>query len=158
MNLENLAQTTKPAIEGFLGKVMSLLRAAAAQVAARRNLVDKLLAPVRRLAGALGEKLAPMLEPIRSWLAAHQHLLERPREWLRTFGFHHRPVQAVVAAMVVGTLYVAIWDPFARPLPDDPAIVAERTAPIGSVNLLALKSDQIADERDAASLPVSSLN
>lgn len=158
MNREKLVQTTKAATEAVTQRAQALLLAVRARIAARRHLFDRLLHPIGRLIGAIRQRLAPATERARSWLAAHEHLLAGPSAWARTFGLHRRPTQAVGALMVLGVFSVAIWDPFVGPVPDAPAIVAERTAPIGTVNLSPLSADQIADERDASATPVASIN
>lgn len=158
MNQEKLVQTTKAATEAVTQRTLALLQAVGAQIAARRHLFDRLLHPIGRLIGAIRQRLSPATERARSWMAAHDHLLAGPRAWVRTFGLHRRPTQAVGTLMILGALYVAIWDPFVRPVPDAPAIVAERTAPIGAVNLNPASANQIADERDASATPVSSIN
>lgn len=158
MNQEQLVSATKTATQAVTERVQSLTRALSAQVAAGRHLLDRLLGPAGRLIDAIRERMSPFTGRARAWIAEHDHLLARPRAWARTFGLHRRPAQAVGTLMILGVLSVAIWDPFARPAPDAPAIVAERTAPIGTVNLLAMGADQIADERDADAASVSSIN
>lgn len=157
MNQAKLVQITKVIITAVHQKTLALMRAFWAQVAARRHRFEPVLRPVGRLTGAIRDRMAPLYEGARSWLAAHDHLLARPRAWARTFGMDRRPVQAVGAMMILGALYAAIWDPFVRPVPDAPAIVAERLAPVGTVNLLPMSGAQLADERDATRLPASSV-
>lgn len=158
MNREKLVQTTKAATGAVTQRTLALLQAVGAWIAARRHLLDRLLHPIGRLVGAIRQWLSPATERARCWMAAHEHLLAGPRAWARAFGLQRRPTQAVGTLMILGALSVAIWDPFVRPVPDAPAIVAERTAPIGTVNLSPLSSDQIAEERGASATPVSSIN
>jgi isochorismate hydrolase len=81
----------------------------------------------------------------------------RTRDWIRGIDFGARTVQAVGAAVVVGTLYVAIWGTGPNPVPESPEVVAARIAPIGTLTLNAIEAPKVAEQAPAQGAAASSL-
>lgn len=84
--------------------------------------------------------------------------------WLREMGARlrgidigARTVQAVGAAVVLGTLYVAIWGVGPNLVAHPPEVVATRVAPIGSLTLQEPAAPQVAGQPSAANPAASSL-
>lgn len=68
------------------------------------------------------------------------------RERLQRIDLGARMVQGVGAAVVLGTLYVAIWGVGPNQTPQPVELVASRTAPIGTLTLQESKSPQVAEQ------------
>lgn len=68
------------------------------------------------------------------------------RERLQRIDLGARMVQGVGTAVVLGTLYVAIWGVGPEQTLQPPELVASRTAPIGTLTLQEPKSPQVAEQ------------
>lgn len=128
----------------------TMLKAIEERLHPARRRVDAIVGQARGLVAVAGEKAAPLTRAIRAQIDARRPQLDRLGRWLTTVGLNYRPVQLVSVALVVGALYVAAWDPFAKPLPDAPEVVAARTAPIGTVNLLPAAPEQQTQQNPAS--------
>jgi hypothetical protein len=128
-----------------------------------------------KVAGETGSLVQQGIERLRTGLAwllgaarskaplLHDGLMEllgwirQARHWLRGIDYGARSVQAVGAAVVLGTLYVAIWGAGPRPVADSPEIVAARIAPIGTLSLQDTGSPVVAEQAPAAAASASSM-
>ena len=81
----------------------------------------------------------------------------RGREWIRGIDFGARTVQAVGAAAVLGTLYVAIWGAGPSLVPHAPEVVAARVAPVGTLTLNDMAAPKVAEQLPAQGAAASSL-
>ena len=94
-------------------------------------------------AAAYGQSRMPLL---RTYWAQIHDWTGQARERLRHIDFGARTVQAVGAAVVLGTLYVAIWGVGPNLVPHSPDLVATRTAPIGTLTLQEPSEPQVAEQ------------
>lgn len=81
----------------------------------------------------------------------------RTREWIRGIDFGAKTVQAVGAAVVLGTLYVAIWGAGPSLVPHSPEVVAARVAPVGTLTLNDMAAPKVAEQAPAGGAAASSL-
>lgn len=81
----------------------------------------------------------------------------RTREWIRGIDFGAKTAQAVGAAVVLGTLYVAIWGAGPSLVPHSPEVVAARVAPVGTLTLNAIEAPKVAEQAPATGAAASSL-
>ena len=112
----------------------------------------------RALLGSLAERGRDWYEKSGAERLAEHPGVQQGRDWAKTLGFGNRAVQAVGAALVVGTLYVAAAQPFATSAPAAQAVVAERIAPIGTVTLDPSAQSQLADRTDPERSPSAVIN
>lgn len=94
---------------------------------------------------------------VRSYRARFLAWVGQTRERLRRIDLGARTVQAVGAAVVLGTLYVAIWGVGPRQSPQSPDLVATRTAPIGTLTLQELAAPQVAEQVSPANPAAASM-
>ena len=81
----------------------------------------------------------------------------RTREWVRGSDCGAKTGQAVVAAVVLGTLYVAIWGAGPSLIPHSPEVVAARVAPVGTLTLNDMDAPKVAEQAPAGGAAASSL-
>ena len=79
------------------------------------------------------------------------------REWIRGIDFGAKTVQAVGVAVVLGTLYVAIWGAGPSLVPHSPEVVAARVAPVGTLTLNDMAAPKVAEQAPTTGAAASSL-
>ena len=79
------------------------------------------------------------------------------RERLRRIDIGAQTVQTVGAAVVVGTLYVAIWGVGPSQISYPPELIATRTAPIGTLTLQESAAPQVAEQGSLADPTAASM-
>ncbi len=79
------------------------------------------------------------------------------RERLRRIDLGTRTVQAVGAAVVLGTLYVAIWGVGPSQIPHSLEMISTRTAPIGTLTLQEPTAPQVAEQVSRADPTAASM-
>jgi len=93
-------------------------------------------------AAAYGQSRMPL---VRTYWAQIHAWTGQARERLRRIDLGARTAQAVGAAVVLGTLYVAIWGVDPGQVPQSPELVSTRTAPIGTLTLQEPAAQQVAE-------------
>jgi hypothetical protein len=88
------------------------------------------------------------------WVALAKWTRET-RDRLRGIDYGTRSVQAVGAAVVLGTLYVAVWGSGPAPVTYAPEIVAARIAPVGTLILQDTGSPRVAEQLPASASSAS---
>lgn len=105
-------------------------------------------------AAAYGQSRMPLVQTY--WAQIHDWT-GQAREQLRRMDLGARTAQAVGAAVVLGTLYVAIWGVGRSVVPHSPDLVATRTAPIGTLTLREASEPQVAEQVPAANPAATSM-
>ena len=94
---------------------------------------------------------------VRSYWGQLIDWMGEARERLRRIDLGARTVQAVGAAVVLGTLYVAIWGIGPSQVPQSPDLVATRIAPIGTLTLQEPAAPQVAEQVSPANPAAASM-
>jgi hypothetical protein len=94
---------------------------------------------------------------VRSYWAQLLDWAREARQRLRRIDLGARTVKAVGAAVVLGTLYVAIWGVGPSLVPHSPDLVATRTAPIGTLTLQEPSEPQLAEQVSPTSPAAASM-
>ena len=150
--------TLQHAISGLGARLGSLLSSLGSQMPldwGRRGqeIFGRMRSALAR-AAAYGQSQLPL---VRTYWAQIHDWTGQARERLRRIDLGARTAQAVGAAVVLGTLYVAIWGVGPSLVPHSPDLVATRTAPIGTLTLLEASEPQVAEQVSAASPAASSM-
>lgn len=116
--------------------------------------ISSIGARLRAILSSIGSTLSPDGGPS---VEGPLHWLSEARTRLQGIDVGARTVQAVGAAVVLGTLYVAIWGVGPNLVAHSPDVVAARVAPIGSLTLQEPASPQLAEPTSPANPAANSL-